>query len=352
MLFSNTTWQNDIDLVLNHVDGLHQLQGSSIFVTGATGLIGTAIVHALLRYNQTHLSSFRVIATGRDMERLQEHFSDCVSISGLEFAVFDSEKPFIDPELKIDYFIHAASNASPSSMISHPVGTMMSNIIGLQYILEFALKNASKRVLFVSSSEVYGVKNNEEPFVENEYGSIDPLNPRNAYSIGKSAGETLCASYLKEFDVDSVIIRPGHIFGPTASPKDNRVASAWAFDVAAGKDIVMKSEGKQLRSYCYCLDCASAILKVLISGQAGEAYNISNKASIISIRELAELMTSHAGVQLIREIPSDSEKLAFNPMMNSSLNSSKLEALGWSGEFVPSVAVKHTIEILKEEYAR
>ena len=323
-------------------------EGSSFFITGATGLIGTAIVHALLRFNDKYGTGFQIIATGRNEKSLSDRFSDCREREDLILAVFDAEKPSIEPSMKIDYIIHAASNASPKAIIESPVETLMGNIGGLSYLLSYAKENAVKRVLFVSSSEVYGRKDQSTPSLETEYGFIDPLNPRNAYSYGKCAAETLCVSFLQEYGVDSVIVRPGHIFGPTCSQKDVRVSSAWAYDCASQKDIVMKSAGSQIRSYCYCLDCASAILKVLVKGEKGQAYNISNRNSIMSIRKLAEIMTSHAGVRLVTDIPSEAEAKAFNPMENSSLDSTKLENLGWKGAFDAETGVKHTIDILRE----
>ena len=141
------------------------------------------------------------------------------------------------------------------------------------------------------------------------------LNSRNSYSVGKRAAETLCVSYADEDGVESVIVRPGHIYGPTATRSDNRVSSAWAYDVAEGKDIAMKSDGAQIRSYCYCLDCASAILKVLLRGENCQAYNISNPDSVINIRQMAELLAKSAGVQLKMEFPSEEEKKGFNPIV-------------------------------------
>ena len=348
MLFCNSLWQSDIDSVLPVFEELSSENGSSFFITGSTGLIGTAIVHALLRFNDIYDTNLRVIATGRNEKGLSERFSDCKDRDDLDLIVFDAEHPAIDESLKIDYIIHAASNASPNAIVNSPVETLMGNILGLQYLLEYSKSHAVRRVLFVSSSEVYGRKNQSTPSLETEYGFIDPLNPRNSYSFGKCAGENMCVSYLQEYGVDSVIVRPGHIFGPTCSKKDVRVSSCWAYDCAAGKDVIMKSSGSQIRSYCYCLDCASAILKVLINGEKGQAYNISNPSSIMSIRDLAEIMTSHAGVQLVREIPSDSEAKAFNPMDNSSLDSTKLQGLGWKGVFDAKAGVCHTIDILRE----
>ena len=177
---------------------------------------------------------------------------------------------------------------------------------------------------------------------------FDAEDSRSSYSIGKCAAETMCASYYDEYGVDSVIIRPGHIYGPTAVESDNRVSSAWAYDVARGNDIVMKSDGAQIRSYCYCLDSASAILKVLLKGEPVHAYNISNPDSIINIREMAEILVKNAGTELKMELPTEVEKKGFNPMSNSSLDGTELLALGWKGKFDAERGFAHTVEIIKE----
>ena len=109
----------------------------------------------------------------------------------------------------------------------------------------------------------------------------------------------------------------------------------------------MKSAGTQLRSYCYCVDCASAILQILLYGRNGEAYNISNSSSVITIRRMAEILADAGNVQLLFEIPSAAEKAAFNPMDNSSLTSEKLESLGWKGLFTAEEGLSHTVNILK-----
>ena len=121
-----------------------------------------------------------------------------------------------------------------------------------------------------------------------------------------------------------------------------------AYAVARGENIIMKSDGSQLRSYCYCLDCASAILKVLIKGKNADAYNISNPDSILSIRQMAEILTASANVNLEMELPTQEEKKRFNPMSNSSLDSTKLIELGWKGLFNAERGFSHTVKILKE----
>ena len=77
----------------------------------------------------------------------------------------------------------------------------------------------------------------------------------------------------------------------------------------------MKSDGSQIRSYCYCLDCASAMLKVLLCGENCHAYNISNPDSIISIKQMAEILVKSAGVELRMELPTDEERKGYDREM-------------------------------------
>ena len=348
MLYDNKQWIADIDTVSAVLPELDQLAGKSIMITGAAGLICSAVVDILFRYNDTHADKIRILAAGRWLEEMTVRFGTMADRDDFQFVIYDASVTDNHLDIQADYIIHGASNAFPGMIIKEPVETMLSNFVGMKCLLDYAKANGIKRILYISSSEVYGKKENSEPFREDEYGSIDLLNPRNSYSVGKRAAETLCASYAAEYGVESVIVRPGHIYGPTASPHDNRVSSAWAYAASRGENIVMKSDGAQIRSYCYCLDCASAMLKVLLKGENCHAYNISNPDSIISIRQMAELLAASAGVELKMELPSAEEKKGFNPMSNSSLESSSLTGLGWRGFFDAAEGFRHTVKILKE----
>lgn len=347
-LYSSSLWQEDIDRIINTLPELSELENRTVMITGATGLICSAVTDVLIRYNETHPGKIGIIAAGRNKDRTFTRFEEYAHREYFRFVYFDSSAAENHLDAACDYIIHGASNAYPGIIIKEPVETMMSNFTGLLQLFRHAQECNAGRLLYISSSEIYGKKESMDSFTEDEYGYIDLLNTRNSYSVGKRAAETLCASYAAEYGIDSVIVRPGHIYGPTATEKDNRVSSAWAYSAARGEDITMNSDGAQLRSYCHCLDCASAILKVLLRGENGNAYNISNPESIITIRQMAELLCKNAGVQLICRAASESEKKSFNPMMNSSLNSKKLESLGWSGCFNAETGFAHTIRILKQ----
>ena len=347
-LYDSKLWTTDLDASLASFADLKELSGKSVLITGSTGLICSAVTDLLLRWNETHEEKIHVWAAGRDAEKIHRRFSKYVKEHWFHSALYDATSERVSFRCACDYIIHGAGNASPNKILREPVETMLSNILGLKNLLDFARDNSVRRVLYISSSEVYGKKENANPYRPGEYGYIDLLNSRNSYSIGKRAGETLCVSYGDEYGVDSVIVRPGHIYGPTASESDNRVSSMWAYAGVRGEDIVMKSDGSQIRSYCYCLDCATAILRVLLSGESGQAYNISNPDSVVSIKEMAKLFSESAGVALRMEQPSEEEKKAFNPMSNSSLDGSLLYELGWKGSFEAPRGVDHTIKILRE----
>ena len=347
-IYNSKLWLSDLDEAISNYPEIKQLENSTILLTGATGLICSAIIDLLLRYNEHNPeTAIKIIAAGRSEKKFNDRFSRYIKSPYLEFVYYDAAK---DPgfDFSCDYIIHGASNTSPNTYVSEAVETMNYNYIGMKNLLDYAYLHKTKRLLYISSSEVYGANKGEEPCRENEYGYVDLLIPRSSYAVSKRATETLCISYSNEYGVEAVMVRPGHIYGPTASQKDKRVASLWSYAASCGEDIVMKSDGKQIRSYCYCLDCASAILYVLIKGENCHAYNISNAESIISIREMAQMLAKQGNVKLLFDIPSGEEKKAFNPMSNSSLNSESLEKLGWKGLFNAERGFSHTVTILKE----
>ena len=347
-IYDRKLWIADLDEIISSLPELEELAGKKVLVTGCTGLICSAVIDVLMRWNETHKDKITILAAGRYEKNVRERFASSVDKDRVIFVYYDAASTDNSFHFSCDYIIHGANNASPNKIMKEPVETMLSNFVGMKYLLDYTKERQVRRILYISSSEVYGQKETNKPRKTDDYGWIDILNSRSSYSIGKCATETLCISYYDEYGIDSVIIRPGHIYGPTALESDNRVSSVWAYSVARGQTIVMKSDGSQIRSYCYCLDSASAILKVLLKGKSVKAYNISNPKSIITVRDMAEILAESADVELRLEMPTEEEKKGFNPMSNSSLDSTELLALGWKGLFDAKRGFSHTVEIIKE----
>ena len=314
------------------------LSGANILVTGATGLIGGCLVETLMMNPR---KDYQVYASGRNEDRARVRFKDFAEEPAFHFVKYDVMQP-LESDVRFDYIIHAASNASPNFFALKPVEVIKSNIDGVANLMEYGLAYGMKRFLYVSSGEVYG-EGDGRVFTEDYSGYVDCAKPRSCYPSSKRAAETLCVSYAAEYGADVVIARPCHTYGPHFTEQDNRVYAQFIRNVLRGEDIVMKSTGEQFRSWCYVVDCVSALLHILLKGKSGEAYNIADADSNISIRELAELVAEIGCKKVVIENPSDEEKTGYNIVKKSVFSTQKLSALGWAINGHMKKKIEHTI---------
>lgn len=320
-----------------------KLSGTNIFITGATGLIGGCLVDVLM--SNPHLD-YNVYASGRNAERARIRFSAYLSNKRFHFIDYDVSSR-LESNTNFQYIIHAASNASPNSFVQKPVEVIKSNIYGVANLMEYGQLHRMKRFLYVSTGEVYG-EGDGRIFTEDYSGYVDCTKPRSCYPSSKRAAETLCVSYAAEYGADVVIARPCHIYGPHFTESDNRVYAQFIRNVIHGEDIVMKSDGSQFRSWCYVVDCISALLHILMKGKSGQAYNIADANSNISIRELAETIAKICDRQVIMDLPNINEKQGFNPVTKSVFSTDKLEKLGWTPQSSICDGIKKTIKEIKK----
>lgn len=337
-LLENEIYRSDLARACKALD-LSELDNKTIAVTGGLGLIGSAVIDLLAVYGRA--KKIYVLEPSRESFFLRYGNSE-----PLEFIEYDALKQ-VDLDIEPDYIIHCAGLASPELYVTKPVETILTNITGIKNLLEFTKAKSVKRILYISSSEVYGKKETDEAFAEGKYGVIDIDDIRSSYSVAKRASEMLCKAYSVEYGVDTVIVRPGHVYGPSASPKDKRISSDFAYKAANSEKLTMKSSGLQKRSYCYSVDCAAQVLTALLRGETGEAYNIGND-SVTSIREMAQIYAEAGNVELEIAEPTEEEKKAFNPMNNSALKNDKIKALGYRDSFSVREGLTHTVQILKE----
>ncbi len=345
MRYSKHYWE-EVLAARNSVPEAGGIFRKRILVTGGTGMLCSAVIDMLHEMNISENAGIRIILAGRDERRVRERFPGFSEIEFVPFDVLADREVCVDGE--IDFVIHGASIANPALYARNPVETLLANVFGTRSML-LLTREKEARMLYVSSSEVYGRKESGDLYREGDYGYVDILNPRAAYPNGKRAAETMCASFREQYGTDVVIVRPGHIYGPGIQAQDARASADFSRRAAAGEPIIMKSAGTQRRSYCHSLDCASAILTVLLRGKSGEAYNISNRDSVVSIRDMAEALAAAGGVGVHFENPSDLEKKGYNLMDNSGLDASKLESLGWKACFSLKEGAKSTVEGLKYE---
>lgn len=312
------------------------LSGCNVLVTGTTGLIGGCLVDTLMINPKRN---YHVYASGRNEERAHQRFKEYANDESFHFVKYDVLEP-LESDIIFDYIIHAASNGSPNFFALKPVEVMKSNFDGISNLIEYGIAHEMKRMLYVSSGEVYG-EGDGRIFTEEYSGYVDCIKPRSCYPSSKRAAETLCVSYASEYGADVVIARPCHTYGPYFTDQDNRVYSQFIRNVLRGEDIVMKSTGEQFRSWCYVVDCVSALLYILLKGENCQAYNIADGSSNVTIRELAEMVAAIGGKKVVINVPDADEKRGYNVVNKSVFSTDKLSNLGWS---VMSGTMKEKLE--------
>lgn len=347
MLLQNTVYSNDLNEISNKILDWNHLINKSVLVTGATGLIGSCIIDLLMYRNMCSNDNIKVYGLGRDKGIASQRFVSFFNSDSFIFLEQDVCKT-INIEDNIDYIIHGASNAHPAAYASDPVGTMMSNFFGMYNVLQLSKKNKNAHVLYISSGEVYGESDSTVIALMEDYtGYINHMEVRSCYPISKRATETLCISFSRQYNIDIKIARPCHVYGPTMTSKDSRAISTFIREVLSGNDIVMKSTGAQIRSYCYVMDAVLALMIVLLKGENGSAYNITDKESIVSISEMAHMIAAVAKKKVIVSKPSNSEKKGYTPISQVVLAGDKLEALGWEARTHLQNGIDKTINILR-----
>lgn len=316
-----------------------KLSGCNILITGATGLIGGCLVEALMLNPKR---DYCVYACGRNEGRAEAMFRSFYGDEGFHFICHDVVNP-LNCSVDFHYIIHAASNASPNFFANNPVEVIKSNISGVSNLMEFGLKHNMRRFLYVSSGEVYG-EGDGRIFTEDYSGYVNCATPRACYPSSKRAAETLCVAYAAEYGADVVVARPCHVYGPNFTESDNRVYAQFIRNVMKDENIVMKSTGEQFRSWCYVVDCVLALLYILLKGENGQAYNIADEKSSVTIRDLAEMIAELGGKEVVMDVPSVDEKKGFNVVTKSVFSTEKLENLGWRLEGMMSQKMQATIE--------
>ena len=316
------------------------LAGKAVAVTGATGLVGSYLLRALDAVNRAHGLKLRLIALCRKPEAAKDRLSGMENLSILSY---DACAP-LNANFRADFTVHAASNAHPLAFSSDPVGTMQANLLGTMQLLEH-VRATGGRLLFLSTGEIYGENPELASFDEHSFGSIDPMRFRACYPESKRAAETLCASYAQQYGVDVLVARLTYTYGPTITAENSRADAQFLRCALEGRDIVLKSPGAQVRSYCYAADTASALLTLMLRGEADEAYNVANPDCSPSIREYAQTLADLAGVQLIFDLPPEAERAGYSAVTRAVLDPGKLMRLGWRAAYDLRTGLAHTLEI-------
>ena len=326
-----------------------RLQDKSVLISGATGLVGSCFIDLIMERNISQGMNCKVYALGRNAQKAKDRFGYCLDSSLFCFIAADINKPLVREDIgKVDFVLHLASNTHPVAYATDPIGTVTTNIIGTYNMLDFAVDHQAERMAFASSNEIYGENRGDvEKFDEDYCGYINSNTMRAGYPESKRCGEALCQAYIRQKGLDVVIPRLTRSYGPTMLMSDTKAISQFIRKGIAGEDIVLKSEGTQYYSYTYIIDAVTGLMAVLLMGECGEAYNISDDASDIMLKDLAGIIADQAGRKVVFELPDAVEAAGFSKATKARLDSAKINKLGWKAAYDIKEGLERTIEILK-----
>ena len=349
----NELYIEDLDYICDLDLPWEKMKYKRILITGATGMIGSTMIDSLMRKNEKDAINCIVCAMGRNKEKAKERFRSYFDRRDFVFIEHNINLPITENLGRFDYLIHLASNTHPVAYATDPIGTITTNILGIYNLLEYADKSRSGRVAFASSNEIYGENRGDtEKFSEDYCGYINCNTMRAGYQESKRCGESLCQAYIQQKGMDIVIPRLTRSYGPTLLSTDTKALSQFLKNGLHGEDIVLKSEGKQYYSYTYVADAVAGLLTVLLKGECGEAYNISDEASDIMLKDLAKIIADTADTKVVFELPDAVESAGFSTVTKARLDNSKIKELGFVPKYDIKAGIERTMKIIKEESGR
>lgn len=337
--------KDDLEYITNFNLPYQKLKEHTVLVTGATGLIGFQLIKALLA-----IGNIRIIALIRNVDKAKRIYTK-EEMQNISFVIGDIVEK-INIDMDVDYIFHCAAVTTSKMMINNPVETIITSVNGTNNILKLALEKSSKSVVFISSMEMYGAFNsNVGEITEETIGYIDPLELRSNYPESKRLCENMCIAYLHEYNVPVKIARLAQTFGAGILPWENRVFAQFARSVLNETDIVLHTKGLSEGNYCYTSDCITGLFTILLNGENGEAYNISNPKNHTTIANMANMVAENIAnnkIKVIYDIP-ESNTYGYAAETKMKLNSDKLQKIGWIPHVDLEESYNRMIEQLKFE---
>lgn len=285
----------DVERIVENLGAdAHLFSGKTLLLSGGAGFLGRHFIAVFRRLNDGILERpCKIISADNYITGEQVSLHDGGQRDPNIVEVWADVSYPLPVREDLDFIIHAAGVASPVYYMKYPLETIDSAVLGTKNLLELARKNKGlKGFLFFSSSEIYGDPDPRSvPTPETYHGYVSSVGPRACYDESKRLGETISTVYQQRYAVPVTIVRPFNVFGPGMKHNDRRVVPMFTYEALNGHPLPVHGDGRQTRTFCYITDAISGFLKTLLKGKPGEAYNIGNAESEISMRDLAGLFS-------------------------------------------------------------
>jgi UDP-glucuronate decarboxylase len=315
-MFKSTQLDKDVKYINKYFKKKKFFKKKTILITGSNGFICFTLQNYLISCQDT-LKFKKLILTDIN-DKSSNRGVDNKKIFYKKFDIVKNSLSIFFKE-KFDIIIHAASIASPTFYRKFPIETADANVLGLRKILEYSKNNKNCRILYFSSSEIYGSPDKKNIPTKEEYnGNVSTIGPRACYDEAKRYCETLCYIFYKKFNIPVRIVRPFNNYGPGMKMNDSRLPADLANSVYKKKNFVLYSRGKDTRTFCYIADAMVGYLEAL-SYKSFEIFNIGNNDNEISVKNFAKKFSYYSykinnfKPKIIFKKSKDKEYLTNNP---------------------------------------
>jgi len=308
-----------------------------IMVTGGAGFIGSAFVRYQLRtYPDVHIVNFDKLTYAGNLENVKG-----VDESRHTFVRGDiaDAAAVIDAMKDCDAVVNFAAETHVDRSIMSAGDFIDTDVRGVHNIVEAAKALGTKRVLLVSTDEVYG------SIAKGSFKETDPMGPRNPYSASKAGGELLAMAYFHTHNVPVIITRGSNTYGPYQYPE--KVLPLFVTNAIDNEPLPLYGDGKNVRDWLYVDDHCTGVDTALRQGEPGQVYNVAGeneRENIVLTRRILEL--TGRGKELIKPI---SDRPGHD--RRYSIDCSKLKALGWRPAMEWDTGIASTVRWYKENEA-
>ncbi len=280
--------EDDLDHIWKKTSSIwDEMKNKTVFVTGGTGFFGIWLQMSFVHINRyAGLNAKMIVLTRNKLSFLSKYpwLQNNGEVSFIEGDICS----FKFPEEKIDYIIHAATDASVKLNLESPLEMFETVVNGTKKVLELAVDKDVQSFLFISSGAVYGKQPSTISNVDENYtGGPDISSPASVYSEGKRMAEVLCSTFAKHKHIPLKTARCYAFVGPFLPIDTHFAIGNFINDILNKRDIIVKGDGSPYRSYLYVSDLAVWLWVILLKGENGQAYNVGSDRSI-TIEELAQ----------------------------------------------------------------
>ncbi len=351
-----TILQQDLKEVYNKIceNDKKAYEGKNVLVTGFAGSLGYTLMAFFKEYGKK-IGIKKVYGIDNYIfgkpSWIKEFENDDM------FTLLDDDITTCDLKMVFDSNIifHMASLASPVYYRLYPIETIDADVLGLRRLLDFFKDKNLYNLLFFSTSEIYGDPAFDKvPTSEDYWGNVNTSGPRACYDESKRFGETLCYNFNKVYSMPITVIRPFNSFGPGLRTNDKRVVADFAMNVLNNEDIVIYSDGKATRTFCYAVDTLVGILKCAVYKEY-DIFNIGSNIQEINIDELAEIYKKIAqelngyNGNVVYKTHEDKHYLTDNPQRRCpNINKAK-EKLNYNPTYTTEEGVRRYLKHIIEE---